>query len=56
VQTWGIKGKDLYLLLVLRKRTDYPDLEAPAFARMRSFRGDVVLIETSTAGTQLSRN
>ena len=25
--SWGIKGKDLYLLRVLRRRMEYPELK-----------------------------
>ena len=33
--SWGIKGKDLYLLHVLRKRMEYPELKARSASNAR---------------------
>src|SRR5271155_147533 len=51
--SWGIVGRNLYLLDVLRRRLEYPELKravADAYARWRP---DVVLIEDKASGTQL---
>ena len=51
--TWGIKGKNLYLLSVLRKRLEYPDLKRAVRKQQRLFNANVVLIEDKASGTQL---
>lgn len=51
--TWGIKGKDLYLLDVRRERLDYPDLKRAVRAHAESHGATVVLIEDKASGTQL---
>jgi phage terminase large subunit-like protein len=51
--TWGIKGKNLYLLSVLRKRLEYPDLKRAVREQQRLFNANVVLIEELASGTQL---
>src|SRR3984893_8648980 len=51
--TWGIKGKNLYLLSVLRKRLEYPDLKRAVREQQRLFNANVVLIEDMASGTQL---
>jgi predicted phage terminase large subunit-like protein len=51
--TWGIKGKDLYLLHVLRRRMEYPELKRAVCEQARAFGADVVLIEDKASGTQL---
>jgi hypothetical protein len=51
--TWGIKGKMLYLLNVLRKRLEYPDLKRAVREQQSLFHADVVLIEDRASGTQL---
>ena len=43
--TWGITGKDLYLLRVLRKRMEYPELKRAVYAQAEAFNANVVLIE-----------
>src|SRR5438045_181909 len=51
--TWGVKGKDLFLLAVLRRRLEYPAIKR-AVAEPRSlFDATVVLIEDKASGTQL---
>jgi len=51
--TWGIKGKDLYLLHVLRKRMEYPELKRAVREQCEVFEASVVLIEDKASGTQL---
>jgi phage terminase large subunit-like protein len=50
---WGIKGKDLYLLHVLRKRMEYPELKRAVREQAQAFAATVVLIEDKASGTQL---
>jgi predicted phage terminase large subunit-like protein len=51
--SWGIKGKDLYLLHVLRRRMEYPELKRAVCEQCAAFAADVVLIEDKASGTQL---
>ena len=51
--TWGIVGKDLYLLHVLRRRMEYPELKRAVREQCQAFDANVVLIEDKTSGTQL---
>jgi predicted phage terminase large subunit-like protein len=51
--SWGIKGKDLYLLHVLRKRMEYPELRRAVCEQCEAFAAGVVLIEDKASGTQL---
>jgi predicted phage terminase large subunit-like protein len=51
--SWGVKGKDLYLLDVLRKRLEYPELKRAVREQYQRFRPNVVLIEDKASGTQL---
>jgi predicted phage terminase large subunit-like protein len=51
--TWGIKDRHLYLLNVLRRRLDYPNLKRAVREQAEMHRGDVVLIEDKASGTQL---
>jgi predicted phage terminase large subunit-like protein len=51
--SWGIIGKDLYLLHVLRKRMEYPELKRAVCAQAEAFNATVVLIEDKASGTQL---
>ena len=51
--TWGIKGKDFYLLNVLRKRLEYPALKRAVREQQSLFSANVVLIEDKASGTQL---
>ena len=51
--SWGIKGKDLYLLHVLRKRMEYPELKRAVCQQAEAFNATVVLIEDKASGTQL---
>jgi predicted phage terminase large subunit-like protein len=51
--SWGIAGKDLYLLHVLRRRMEYPELKRAVLERAAAFNASVVLIEDKASGTQL---
>jgi predicted phage terminase large subunit-like protein len=51
--TWGRKNKKLYLLHVLRKRLDYPDLKRAVRDQAERFRPSNILIEDKASGTQL---
>ncbi|MBV8419077.1 MAG: phage terminase large subunit [Hyphomicrobiales bacterium] len=51
--SWGIRGKELYLLDVLRRRMEYPELKRAVHEQYERFRPDVVLIEDKASGTQL---
>ena len=51
--SWGIKDKDLYLLHVLRKRMEYPELKRAVCEQSQAFEASVVLIEDKASGTQL---
>jgi predicted phage terminase large subunit-like protein len=51
--TWGLKGKNLYLLNVYRRRLDYPDLKRSVIEQARIWRPTVILIEDKASGTQL---
>jgi predicted phage terminase large subunit-like protein len=51
--TWGIKGRRIYLLEVLRKRMEYPDLKRAVHLQARAYRPTVILIEDKASGTQL---
>ena len=51
--TWGLKGKDFYLLNVLRERLEYPALKRAVREQQSLFNANVVLIEDKASGTQL---
>jgi predicted phage terminase large subunit-like protein len=51
--TWGIKGPRVYLLHVLRRRLDYPELKRAVRAQAEAYKATVVLIEDRASGTQL---
>jgi predicted phage terminase large subunit-like protein len=51
--TWGIKGKNLYLLGVLRKRLEYPALKRAVREQQSLFNATEILIEDKASGTQL---
>jgi hypothetical protein len=48
--SWGIHGKNLYLLDVLRQRMEYPELKRAVRAQYELFRPSVVLIEDKASG------
>jgi predicted phage terminase large subunit-like protein len=49
----GDKGKDLYLLDVLRQRMEHPELKRAVREQYERFRANVGLIEDKASGTQL---
>ena len=51
--SWGIKGKELYLIDVSRRRLEYPELKRAVHEQYERFRPRVVLIEDKASGTQL---
>jgi predicted phage terminase large subunit-like protein len=51
--TWGVKGKNLYLLHVYRKRVGYPELKRAVREQAEAFDAKTVLIEDRASGTQL---
>jgi len=51
--TWGKKGENLYLLDVLRRQMQYPDLKRAVLERARRFDATTVLIEDKSSGTAL---
>jgi predicted phage terminase large subunit-like protein len=51
--TWGQNNKRLYLLHVLRKRLEYPDLKRAVCSQAVRFRPTNILIEDKASGTQL---
>ena len=51
--TWGIKGKDVFLLGLFRKRLEYPALKRAVREQQSLFDAKVVLIEDKASGTQL---
>src|SRR5207302_2881974 len=51
--TWGVRGKNLYLLGLLRQRLEYPALKRAVREQRDLFAANVVLIEDKASGTQL---
>jgi predicted phage terminase large subunit-like protein len=51
--SWGIAGKHLYLIDVLRKRMEYPELKREVREQHERYNATVVLIEDKASGTQL---
>jgi predicted phage terminase large subunit-like protein len=51
--TWGVKGKNIYLLGLLRQRLEYPSLKRAVREQQNLFAASVVLIEDKASGTQL---
>jgi predicted phage terminase large subunit-like protein len=51
--TWGIKRDHIYLLHVMRKRMEYPELKRAVKAQKEQWKAQVVLIEDKSSGTQL---
>lgn len=51
--TWGLKGKTSYLLHVLRKRLEYPELKRAVVRQAETWNARVILIEDKASGTQL---
>ena len=51
--TWGVKGKDVYLLHVFRQRLEFPELKKTVLLHQRTFSANVVLVEEQASGIQL---
>ena len=51
--TWGVKGKDLFLLGLSRRRLEYPALKRAVREQQGLYNADLVLIEDKASGTQL---
>ena len=51
--TWGVAGKNLFLLGVFRRRLEYPALKRAVREQQSLFSATVVLIEDKASGTQL---
>jgi len=51
--TLGLKDKHIYVLHVLRKRLNYPDLRRAVREQWKAFGAQVILIEDKASGTQL---
>jgi predicted phage terminase large subunit-like protein len=51
--TWGIRGKDLFLLGVFRRQLEYPALKRAVREQQNLYNANVVLIEDKASGTQL---
>jgi hypothetical protein len=51
--TWGVKGKDLFLLGLFRRRLEYPELKRAVREQQSVFGANKVLIEDKASGTQL---
>ena len=53
--TWGLKNHDVYLLDVLRRRMEYPELKRVVREKAPRFPATTVRIEDKSSGTQLSQ-
>jgi predicted phage terminase large subunit-like protein len=51
--SWGVDGKQFYLLNVFRERLNYPDLRRKAIELAGQFRAETVVIEDKASGQQL---
>jgi predicted phage terminase large subunit-like protein len=51
--TWGINGKNLYLLGLYRRRLEYPALKRAVREQQSLYNANVVLMEDKASGTQL---
>src|SRR6201997_369627 len=51
--TWGMRGKDLFLLDLFRRRLEYPALKRAGREQQSLFAANEVLIEDKASGTQL---
>jgi hypothetical protein len=49
--TWGVKGPNFYLLNVLRKKLDFPDLKRAVRQQSDLFNPTVILIEDKASGS-----
>ncbi|MGD0421081.1 MAG: phage terminase large subunit [Xanthobacteraceae bacterium] len=51
--TWGVDGKNYYLLHVFRQKLNYPDLKRAVLAEAARHNAGTILIEDKASGTQL---
>jgi predicted phage terminase large subunit-like protein len=51
--TWGVKGKNVYLLGLLRQRLEYPALKHAVREQQNLYHATEILIEDKASGTQL---
>lgn len=51
--TWGKKDNNIYLLHVLRRRMEYPELKRTVRESARTFKAATILIEDKSSGAQL---
>jgi len=51
--TWGKKDNNLYLLHVLRRRMEYPELKRAVRECAKNFKASTILIEDRSSGSQL---
>jgi predicted phage terminase large subunit-like protein len=51
--TWGVRAKGFYLLHVLRRKLNYPELKRCVAAQQQAFAAQIVLIEDKASGTPL---
>src|SRR5215471_12209811 len=51
--TWGVKGKDVFLIGLFRRRLEYPELKRAVREQQSLFGANEVLIEDKASGTQL---
>jgi predicted phage terminase large subunit-like protein len=51
--TWGVRGKKVYLLGLLRQRLEYPALKRAVREQQSLYRATELLIEDKASGTQL---
>jgi predicted phage terminase large subunit-like protein len=51
--TWGVRGNDLFLLNVFRRRLEYPALKRAVREQQCLFGATAMLIEDKASGTQL---
>ena len=51
--TWGKKENNLYLLHVLRRRMEYPELKRAVREQANRFKATTILIEDKSSGAQL---
>ena len=52
---WGVMGQKYYLIDVVRRKVDYPDLRTLAFRLVREHAADVVLVEQAGTGISLKQ-
>ena len=52
---WAVVGPHYYLIDVVRRKLDYPDLRTLAFQMVRRYDADLVLVERAGTGTALAQ-